>query len=180
MALYHYIPGRESLLDGIVETVIDELHDDPDLVLVGSDWQGYLRRLAFGVRRIALAHPEVFPLIATRSSSTPWTRPPLRSLRWTETFLQTLSDCGLPDAEAIVIYRSFSSFLLGHLLLDLTVGNGRAAEAEEPTTRLAAVPDAIDYPLLSRLEPGMLQERPTDFEQELESMLQRMAANSEG
>ena len=35
------------------------------------DWQDYLRRLAHGVRRIALAHPQVFPLVATRPPAAP-------------------------------------------------------------------------------------------------------------
>jgi hypothetical protein len=46
MALYRYIPGREALLDGVVETVVDELFGDPDVHLEAmpagsttcSDW----------------------------------------------------------------------------------------------------------------------------------------------
>ena len=33
MALYRYVPGREALLDGVVETVVDELFTDPDVHL---------------------------------------------------------------------------------------------------------------------------------------------------
>jgi len=29
MSLYYYVPGKESLLDGVVETVIDDLYGDP-------------------------------------------------------------------------------------------------------------------------------------------------------
>jgi len=90
MALYHYIHGREDLLDGIVELVIDDLYGDPDVHLTATHWQDYLQRLAHGVRRIALAHPQVFPLVATRPPAAPWVRPPLRSLRWMESFLETL------------------------------------------------------------------------------------------
>ena len=98
MALYHYIHGREDLLDGIVELVIDDLYGDPDVHLAADDWQDYLQRLAHGVRRIALAHPQVFPLVATRPPAAPWVRPPLRSLRWMESFLETLHRCGFSDA----------------------------------------------------------------------------------
>ncbi len=38
MALYRYVPGREALLDGIVEVVIDELYGDPDVLLSSADW----------------------------------------------------------------------------------------------------------------------------------------------
>src|SRR4029453_8943683 len=89
MALYRYVPGREALLDGVVETVVDELFGDPDVHLQAhAGWGDYLTRLAHGLRRIALAHPEVFPLVATRPTAAPWTRPPLRTPRWVEPPLQ--------------------------------------------------------------------------------------------
>ena len=62
MSLYRYVPGREALLDGVVETVIAEMYDDPDVVTVPRDgWQDFLQRLAHGVRRVALTHPAAFP-----------------------------------------------------------------------------------------------------------------------
>ena len=66
MSLYNYVHSREDLLDGIVELVIDDLYGDPDVHMTSREWQEYLQRLAHGVRRIALAHPQIFPLIATR------------------------------------------------------------------------------------------------------------------
>ena len=116
MTLYHYFSSRDELLDGIVQTVLDDLYTDPDLHVQTGHWQEYLYRLAYGVRRVALAHPQVFPLIATRPPAAPWVRPPLRSLRWMETFLQTLQEYGFCDDAAVEAYQAFSSFLLGHLL----------------------------------------------------------------
>ncbi|MFC7575244.1 TetR/AcrR family transcriptional regulator [Klenkia terrae] len=76
MSLYRYVPGREDLLDGVVDTVVDELFADPDVLLEPEHgWQDYLQRLAHGVRRIALTHPALFPLVATRPPSAPWVRP---------------------------------------------------------------------------------------------------------
>ena len=148
MALYHYIHGREDLLDGIVELVIDDLYGDPDVHLAADHWQDYLQRLAHGVRRIALAHPQVFPLVATRPPAAPWVRPPLRSLRWMESFLETLHRCGFTDAGCVGAYRAFSSFLLGHLLLEVSaqgadVGPIEQADPDDkPTTDLSRVPAA--------------------------------------
>ena len=132
MALYHYVPGREELLDGIVETVVDELYGDPDVHLSAPQWQEYLQRLAHGVRRIALAHPQVFPLVATRPPAAPWVRPPLRSLRWMESFLQTLQHCGFSDRAAVAAYQSFSSFLLGHLLLEVSAQGADIGPIDDP------------------------------------------------
>ena len=63
-------------------------------------WQDYLQRLAHGIRRVALAHPKAFPLVASRPAEAPWLRPPLRSLRWVEAFLDGLSREGFSDAAA--------------------------------------------------------------------------------
>lgn len=149
MALYHYVHSREDLLDGIVELVIDDLYGDPDVHLSADAWQDYLQRLAHGVRRIALAHPQVFPLIATRPPAAPWVRPPLRSLRWMESFLDTLHGCGFSDAGCVGAYRSFSSFLLGHLLLEVS-GQGAdigPIEQADPDEKPATT-DLSPYPRL--------------------------------
>jgi AcrR family transcriptional regulator len=175
MALYHYVHGREDLLDGIVELVIDDLYGDPDVHMSTDDWQDYLQRLAHGVRRIALAHPQLFPLIATRPPAAPWVRPPLRSLRWMESFLETLHRCGFSDAGSVGAYRAFSSFLLGHLLLEVS-GLGadispieQADPDDEPTT------DLSEYPRLKSLEAELSQDHSTaEFEESLETLLERL------
>ncbi len=76
--------------------------------------------MAHCVRRLALAHPKAFPLIASRPVEAPWLRPPLRSLRWVETFLDGLIGEGFSDTAAVGAYRAFTSFLLGHLLLEVS------------------------------------------------------------
>ena len=76
MALYRYVPSRESLIDGVVETVLDELQHDPEAHLTPlHGWQDHLHRLAHGIRRIALVHTAVFPIVSTRPPAAPWIRP---------------------------------------------------------------------------------------------------------
>ncbi|MEJ7743766.1 MAG: TetR family transcriptional regulator [Nocardioidaceae bacterium] len=61
MSLYRYVPGREDLLDAVVESIIDAMYEDEDILQVPQDgWQDFLQRLAHGVRRVALAHPSRF------------------------------------------------------------------------------------------------------------------------
>ena len=118
MALYRYIPGREQLLDGVVEYVMNELYQKTMTEDLPGSWQEYLQRMAHGVRSICVAHPRVFPRVATRPPAAPWLRPPLRSLRWVESFLGSLQHFGFSDHTSVDIYRSFATFLLGHLLLE--------------------------------------------------------------
>jgi AcrR family transcriptional regulator len=175
MALYHYIHGREDLLDGIVELVIDDLYGDPDVYIKADDWQDYMVRLAHGVRRIALAHPQVFPLVATRPPAAPWVRPPLRSLRWMESFLQTLHQCGFSDSASVTAYRSFSSFLLGHLLLEVSAQGADIGPVEQAEPDDQPTTDLSEYPRLKSLEAELSQDNsPAEFEEALETLLDRL------
>ncbi|MBM9468037.1 TetR/AcrR family transcriptional regulator [Nakamurella leprariae] len=175
MALYHWVPGRESLLDGVVETVVDELYGDPDVHLSSPDWQEYLQRLGHGVRRIALAHPKVFPLIATRPPAAPWVHPPLRSLRWMESFLTELQRCGFSDAHAVAAYRAFSSFLLGHLLLEVSTHGADIGPIEQEDPGRPDPTDLAEYPRLSALQAELSQDRSAEeFEEALEVLLDRL------
>jgi AcrR family transcriptional regulator len=175
MALYRYVPGREALLDGVVEAVVDELFGDPDVHLEAhAGWVDYLQRLAHGLRRIALAHPEVFPLVATRPPAAPWVRPPLRSLRWIESMLQVMTEAGFSDENAAAVYRAFSSFLLGYLLLEVSGRGVETGPVEEP--EVTPVEDLRDYPILERLEPHLsVDVAAQDFEEALEALLDRVA-----
>jgi len=178
MSLYYYVRGKDALLDGVVETVIDDLYGDPHVHMgPATSWQDYLQRLAHGVRRIALAHPQVFPLIATRPPAAPWVRPPLRSLRWMENFLDNLIGCGFDDAAAVAAYQAFTSFLLGHLLLEVSaqgVDTGPVEEADPGTPETA---DLQDYPQLSRLKPELCKDHSDDeFAASLENLLDRLTA----
>lgn len=118
MALYRYVAGREQLLDGVVETVMDEMCESSQVGGLSTSWQGYLRMHAHEVRSLAITHPRIFPLVATRPPSAPWLRPPLRSLRWVESFLQGLRGYGFSPQVSVAVYRSFATFLLGALLLE--------------------------------------------------------------
>ena len=161
MALYRYVPGREALLDAVADAVADEVGSLPE------GWVEHLRRLAHGMRRVALAHPEVFPLVATRPAAAPLIRPPLRSPRAVESLLRVLKAAGFPDDAAAAVYRSFSGFLLGHLLLEVT-----AAGMETVSEQIPDIP-----PIVRRLRPQLTADRAAvDFEEALDALLSRAEA----
>jgi TetR/AcrR family tetracycline transcriptional repressor len=184
MSLYRYVNGREDLLEGITDHLVAELHlDRHDLQLKPTDgWQAYLQWLAHGVRTLARQHPNVFPLIATRHPAAPWLRPPLRSLRVVEDFLSVLISRGFSDTRAVVAYRAFSSFLLGHLLLESSMLGAQTSPAEEPLDEGDSdVPnedqklDLDGFPHLQRLEVQLSEDHAApEFEQALEDLLDRL------
>ena len=119
MSLYRYVQDRDELFDAVVERIVNELADDPEVQLRPVDgWRPYLAGMAHGVRRYARAHPHAFPLVATRPPAAPWVNPPLRSLRWVEAMLTGLTREGFSDEQVLFTYRTFNGFLLGYLLLE--------------------------------------------------------------
>ena len=176
MSLYRYVPSREHLLDGIVEIVVDELYSDPEVyVEPRHGWQDYLLRLAHGLRRLAVKHPEVFPLIATRPTEAPWVQPPLRSLKWVESFLKAMTGAGFSNEQAVEAYRAFSSFLIGHLLLEVAALGADIGPVEEGTPPPPGQTDLTDYPLLQKLQGLLSQDRAKqEFEASLDWLLERL------
>ncbi|MBL8926986.1 MAG: TetR/AcrR family transcriptional regulator C-terminal domain-containing protein [Pseudonocardia sp.] len=164
MSLYRYVAGRDDLLEGMVDQLVEQLHLDPSGGRPGPDdsWQAYLQWLAHGVRQLVQEHPHAFPLIATRHPAAPWLRPPLRGLGVVEDFLSTLVARGFTDDGAVAAYRAFSSFLLGHLLLEAAMLGSRPVPAV----------DLRDFPVLRRLEDRLSQDHAAaEFERALEDLL---------
>lgn len=177
MSLYRYVPGRESLLDGVVDAVIDEMRDDDQILDEPRDgWQDFLQRLAHGVRRVALAHPKVFPLIASRPPEAPWLRPPLRSLQWVEAFLNGLISEGFSDEAAVTAYRAYTSFLLGHLLLEVSALGGDVGPLDVIDDGESANEKEMVYETVGRLGSALAEDHSAaEFEEALEDLLNRLA-----
>jgi AcrR family transcriptional regulator len=176
MSLYRYIPGREELLDGVVDTVINEMYADDDVIASPENgWQDFLQRLAHGVRRIALTHPKAFPLIASRPPEAPWLRPPLRNLKWVETFLDGLVAEGFSDQAAVAAYRAFTSFLLGHLLLEVSALGADVGPLDVVDDGENESEDLDDFPHVKRLRDSLAEDHSAvEFEESLENLLDRI------
>ena len=114
-------------------------------------------------RRSPSSTRKIFPLVATRPPAAPWLRPPLRSLRWVEAFLEGLTHYGFDKESNVVIYRSFSTFLLGHLLLQVATSGNEPSVSAEDDIEFFESNDLNNYPRLDgavrRAVPGRLRQR---------------------
>lgn len=176
MALYRHVPGKEDLLDAVVDRLVSRMRADADVLDEPRDgWQDFLVRLAHGVRRVALEHPKAFPLVASRPPEAPWLRPPLRSLEWVEVFLTGLRSEGFSDEAAVASYRAYTSFLLGHLLLEVAdhgadVGPLDVLDDDQDDPRSLGA-----YPTVRRLRSQLSEDHAAvEFEESLEDLLGRM------
>src|SRR6187399_159153 len=57
--IYRHVPNKAALLDGVAEIVLGQLRVD----IADPDWARQLRAVAHDFRRVALAHPNVVPLL---------------------------------------------------------------------------------------------------------------------
>lgn len=183
MSLYRYVNGREDLLEAIVAALVDRVEASPPAGHeLTTDWHGYLQWMAHSVRDVALKHPAIFPLMATRHPAAAWLRPPLRSLRVVEEFLAALLERGFTEDRAVEVYRVFTSFLLGQLLLEVAQRGESTAPPEEPLDEGDAdLPnqdedlDLSRFPLVQRLRPLLSEDHADEeFERSLEALLDRL------
>jgi len=120
MGIYRHAADKDALLDGVVEHVVSELavsrepgrdeHAEGEL-----DWELTLRRTAHAFRRIAMAHPNVVPLLVTRSVTGPLALRPLGTLRPLEELLEVFIGAGFDPRGALHAARLFTGFLYGHI-----------------------------------------------------------------
>jgi len=177
MSLYRYVPGKEDLLDAVVEALVDSMAQDDAVPTSPRDgWQDFLQRMSHGVRRVALEHPKAFPLVASRPPEAPWLRPPLRSLDWVELFISSLIEEGFTDEAAVAGYRSFTSFLLGHLLLEVASLGADIGPLDVLDDGVGNDTAPGKHPHVHRLRRSLSEDHAaTEFEEALEELLARMA-----
>ena len=149
MILYRHAPHKAALLDGVAETVLTQLTVDS----ADPDWAAQLRTVARGYRSLALAHPNVVPLLVTRPLATPLALRPPGTLRPLEDILTLLTRAGFSGPDALHIYRALFGFLHGHVLNELQELVEKPEETDD-LLRLGLHRLPIgEFPLLRSLAP---------------------------
>lgn len=132
MTLYHYLPNKAALLDGLVELVVSAVRPDPDLP--ADEWRAHLRGFAVAFRAELLRHPGAMTLVATR---------PVRSaaaLQAVEDTAAALGRAGIGPAEAMRIVNAVATLVIGHCLAEAATTPGHPDRAADEALDLAAYP----------------------------------------
>jgi AcrR family transcriptional regulator len=120
MALYRYVPDKAGLLDGMVEHLLAEL-TLPPAELAPLD---RLAALGDGLRAVARAHPNSFPLLLSRPATTDDAR--IRR----DLVIELLDEMGVPTAQQERLERLVSTVVLGFAVSE---ANGRFANLSRST-----------------------------------------------
>jgi len=158
MALYRYASGKDALLDGLVEALYSELQETLDAGTAEADWRAELHRTVSETYRIALRHPHVVPLLATRMLAVPLSSRPPAVLLAQERILALLKQAGLDDYRLQMTYRAVSAWVLGYVFGELQAMAVNNPDEPEPAIRLGLhrMP-AQDFPRLRAAAPALAE-----------------------
>jgi len=143
MSLYHHLPGKEGLLDGLVDTVGAEVAEQIRAIEQrdGSlDWQATLRRRFLTARTVMLKHPWAPGLMGSRTSIPP------SALAIYEDTLATMIEGGFSYHLAHRALHSFGSMPLGFVQeLFNPADAGEEGDNEVAEAELAAMAEFLPH-----------------------------------
>lgn len=142
MSLYHHVPSKEALLDGLVETVVADVETAlAERQSADSSWRTALRQRCLTAREVMQRHPWAPALIGSRKAIPP----PL--FGYFEEVLATLIKGGFSYHLAHRALHSLGSMVLGFAqeLLDIAPEEGGAAAEADAEAMLAAMAETLPH-----------------------------------
>jgi AcrR family transcriptional regulator len=140
MSLYYHLPGKNGLLDGLVETVIAEVVGRVDAAPTGrttDDWRGALRGWFLDAREVMLRHPWAPTLMG------PGRGVPVGVYAYYERILSTLIEAGFSYRIAHRALHAFGSMPLGFVQELFSPASAEASGNEDPEAEVAAMAEAL-------------------------------------
>jgi AcrR family transcriptional regulator len=160
MSLYHHVPNKERLLDGMVDAVFEEV----ELPSTDVDWKTAMRRRALSTRAVLARHPWSVGLLESRLHPGP------ASYRLHNAVLGALREGGFSVEMAVHAYSVQDAYIYGFALQEKSLpfeGAEESAEVAETmmTEMLREVP-ADEYPYLVEVVGGFVATSGYDFAEE--------------
>ncbi|WP_052849473.1 TetR/AcrR family transcriptional regulator [Streptomyces avicenniae] len=144
MSLYHHVPGKEAILDGMVDTVFARIALPPP----GLPWKTAMRQRAHAVRAALRDHPWALGLMESRADPGPAT------LRHHDAVLGCLRGAGFSLPMAAHAFSLLDSYLYGFLLQELNLPFDGAGELDTVADGILRDMPAGAYPHLTELITG--------------------------
>jgi AcrR family transcriptional regulator len=150
MSLYHHVPGKQALLDGMVDLVFGEI----ELPAADGDWKAAMRRRAVSAREVLARHPWAIALMESRRTPGP------ANLRHHDAVLGCLRRAGFPVALTAHAYSILDAYIYGFALQETSLPFSTPEETAEVAEAIMAEFPADQYPHLTEiatdhvLQPG--------------------------
>ena len=158
MSLYHYVPNKEELIDGMIGIVFEEI-EPPGLDV---DWKTALRRRASSTRAALRRHRWAVGLMEGRAHTEP------ASVVLHNAVLGCLREAGFSIAETVQAYSVQDAYIYGFALQEkaLPFEDAEESAAVADAQQLEAL--AAQFPYLAEVVAGHVAKVGYDFDEAFE------------
>jgi AcrR family transcriptional regulator len=140
-SLYHYVSGKDEILDGLVDVVSAEI----ELPSPTDDWRAATRRRAHNTRAVLRRHPWAVALMASRTTPGPAT------LRVLEAGIRCFRQGGFPVPMAAQAISTVDSYVHGFVLQEVNLPFRDESELAAMTGAIMETFPAAEFPYLFEL-----------------------------
>jgi len=163
MAVYHYLPSKSALFDGVVEAVYREI--DLTGFDFGAPWRAQLTTFMHALRAAVRRHPNALAVLSTRPAYVP------AMLGFGEHALGLLTGAGFTTTQAFDLVNCLGTFTIGHVLAEVGEPVGGATASDEELAEMVR-----SYPRLAAALSGGYEYRADEqYELGLQAMLEGFA-----
>ena len=138
MTIYHHVPSKDEIVDGMVEIVFSEIATPPE----DEDWKPAMRIRCVSAREVINRHRWAAPLMESRTSPGP------ENLRHHEAVLACLRRGGLSWQMTAHAYAVLDAFVYGFAFQEATLPSQMDGEFVEVARDIAAAFDPESFPHL--------------------------------
>lgn len=150
MSLYHHVPNKDAILDGMVDLVFDEIAlPDADV-----DWRTAMRKRAYAVRAVLLRHRWALRVIETRKA------PGASTLAHHDAVIGCLRRAGFSIVLTAHAYAVLDSYIFGFVHTELNLPFQSTEETHEVASAMfdgvpeGAFPYLVELAREHVLQPG--------------------------
>lgn len=140
-SLYHYVSGKDEILDGLVDVVSAEI----ELPSPTDDWRAATRRRAHNTRAVLRRHPWAVALMASRTTPGPAT------LRVLEAGIRCFRQGGFSVPMAAQAISTVDSYVHGFVLQEVNLPFRDESELAAMTGAIMETFPAAEFPYLFEL-----------------------------
>jgi AcrR family transcriptional regulator len=158
MTIYHHVPNKEAIVDGMVDRVFNEI----DLPPADLDWRPAILIRCRSMRRVLARHPWASPLMETRTS------PGMATLRHHDAVLGCFRRAGFSLELTAHAYALVDAFLYGFALQEATLPATGGEEMTELAQSMAERMPAETFPHLTELTVDHVMQPGYDFANEFD------------
>jgi AcrR family transcriptional regulator len=158
MTIYHHVPNKEAILDGMVDIVFSEIDQPP----TGPDWKTAIRQRARSARRVLALHPWATPLMESRST------PGEATLRHHDAVIGCFRRGGFSIEMTAHAYALIDNYIYGFALQEASLPAMGGEEMAELAEAIIEPLPGGEYPYLTELATEHVLKPGYDFGDEFE------------